>query len=228
MGSRPESDEALVRRMLPAATPNRFERQQAWAEWHTRVGEAALRKYIGLHNTTAEADEDILQDALLTAYLEVERGRYEQREGVPFTAYVKGIARNKLREARHRPHWLSLDAVTDGEAEPPAPSAGRQVEADCERRERQAILHRGLAALQGERRQVLERCLRGDSTDEIAAELAVSEAVVRQHKCRGLRQMRLNLGLEGEGMWAGTRTSAAGEQRSPVPACPDGLTRSWR
>ena len=38
----------------------------------------------------------------MTAYAEVERGRYQPRDGIPFAAYVKGIAHNKIREARRR------------------------------------------------------------------------------------------------------------------------------
>ncbi|MFZ6030039.1 MAG: sigma-70 family RNA polymerase sigma factor [Chloroflexota bacterium] len=212
MGSRPQSDEALVRRLHPTTSPDRTERAHAWAEWQRSVGETALRKFISLHNNSGEPDDDILQDALLTAYVEVERGRYQPRDGVPFTAYVKGIARNKLREARRRRCWPSLDELPDYSASP----IQRQTESDFERNERRAALRQGLAELQGERRLVLEHYLSGDTTGEIAADLAVSEDVVRQHKCRGLRQIRLHLGLEGEGMWAA----------KPVPGCPDSLTRS--
>lgn len=227
MGSRPKSDETLVRRLHPTTSPDRFERARAWAEWQLTIGESALRKFIGLHNTSNEPDEDILQDVLLTAYIEVERGRYQPRDGVPFTAYVKGIARNKLREARRRRWWPSLDEFLDGEcAALFGTTVCRQTEVDCERNERRAALRYGLSTLQGERRLVLERYLSGGTTGEIAAELSVSEAVVRQHKCRGLRHIRLELGLEGEAMWAGISEFRSAEQSSAVPACPDDLTRS--
>src|SRR5512144_2017194 len=98
----PESDGALVRRLLPSSNPDPEDRATAWAEWHRRLGGQAVLSYIRAANNTAEPDEDILQDALMTAYVEVERGRYQQRAGIPFTAYVKGIARNKIREARRR------------------------------------------------------------------------------------------------------------------------------
>src|SRR5512136_1949742 len=115
MDARAKSNEALERKLLPSNSPNRAERARAWAEWQMSVGQVSLLKFIRVHNTTGEPDEDILQEAMLTAYLEVERGRYPPREGVPFTAYVKGIARNKLREARRRGRvWLPLE---DGETE---------------------------------------------------------------------------------------------------------------
>jgi RNA polymerase sigma factor (sigma-70 family) len=199
------------------------------------VGQISLLKFIRVHNTTSEPDEDILQEAMLTAYLEVERGRYQPREGVPFTAYVKGIARNKLREARRRGRvWLSLE---DGEAELPADRRfERPLEVTIERREQDLTLRRGLAMLPGDKRQVLERYLYGESTGEIAASMAITEDLVRQHKCRGLRQLRQRCdpahtiradfpGLQGEGMWAGPRESSSIEPFSQVPACPDDLTR---
>jgi RNA polymerase sigma factor (sigma-70 family) len=234
MDARPKSNEALERKLLPSISPNRADRARAWTEWQMSVGQVALLKFIRIHNTTNEPDEDILQEAMLTAYLEVERGRYEPREGVPFTAYVKGIARNKLREARRRGRvWLTLE---DGDAEVQAGVRfERPLENSVERREQNLTLRRGLMKLPGDKRQVLERYLLGESTDEIAASMAITEDLVRQHKCRGLRQLRQQCdpaltaragfpGLQGEGMWAGQRERSSSELLSPVPSCPDDLT----
>lgn len=235
MDARPKSNEALERKLLPSNSPNRADRLRAWSEWHTSVGQMSLLKFIRVHNTTGEPDEDILQEAMFTAYLEVERGRYQPREGVPFTAYVKGIARNKLREARRRGRaWLSLD---DGDAELPVSGRfERPLEVTVEWREQGLSLRRGLELLPGNKRQVLERYLHGESTSEIAASMAITEDLVRQHKCRGLRQLRQRCalalitragfpGLQGEGMWAGQSEGGSYEQLSPVPGCPDDLTR---
>jgi RNA polymerase sigma factor (sigma-70 family) len=151
-------------------------------------------KFIRTSNTTNEPDEDILQDAMLTAYLEVENGRYEQRSGIPFTAYVKGIARNKIREARRKErYWVELDEAANVAGEGPA----RQLEASIEHREQYEAFHQGLARLPVQRRQVLERFIHGRSTGEIAAELRISEELVRQHKSRGLRSLRQMNGQAG-------------------------------
>jgi RNA polymerase sigma factor (sigma-70 family) len=146
-------------------------------------------KYIRTANNTAEQDEDILQDAMLTAYLEVERGRYEHRVGIPFTAYVKGIARNKIREARRRSRrWVPLDdAVAMPVSEEGAP---RALENTLDAREERQALRRGLDQLPAQRRQVLQHYLAGDTPNEIARQLAISEALVRQHKHRGLRRLQ--------------------------------------
>jgi RNA polymerase sigma factor (sigma-70 family) len=187
MWSRPEYDEALMRRLLPSTNPDRSDRAYAWAEWQRSIGEDALLKFIRLKNNTNEPDEDILQDAMLTAYLEVERGRYERRAEVPFTAYVKGIARNKIREARRRDrHWASLEEIPDQPVRPDL----HQLEAVVEHQEQHERLQDGLLYLPLQRRQVLEGILRGQTTTEIANKLAISEALVRQHKCRGLRTLR--------------------------------------
>ena len=185
MWSRPEIDEALIRQLLPSSNPDRRTRALAWAEWQATIGETALRRFIRANNYSVEPDEDILQEALLTAYQEVERGGYQHRAGVPFTAYVKGIARNKIREAARRQRDLvSLEDVL-------LPVGGRrQLEVQMEIHEEQRTLHTGLANLPSPRRRVLEGVLNGESTAEIAATLAMSEELVRQHKSRALRSLR--------------------------------------
>ena len=183
----PESDEALVRRLLPSANPDPADRAYAWAEWQARLGGPAVLKFVRSSNTTAEPDEDIVQDAMLTAYVEVERGRYEQRAGVPFTAYVKGIARNKIREARRRDRrWAALDDAADLPADP----VPRALEGAVERREARQALRRGLEKLSPQRRQVLQRYLAGESLAEIAQRLDITEALVRQHKHRALERLQ--------------------------------------
>jgi RNA polymerase sigma-70 factor, ECF subfamily len=182
-----DSDEALVKRLLPSVNPDPEDRAHAWAEWHGERGGPAVLKFIRTTNNTAELDEDILQDALYTAYVEVERGRYEQRAGVPFTAYVKGIARNKIREARRRSRrWAPLEDALHLAADP----APRAIERTLEQREAQHALRSGLEQLPASRRQVLQRYLAGDSLGEIASQMAITEALVRQHKHRGLRRLQ--------------------------------------
>jgi RNA polymerase sigma factor (sigma-70 family) len=182
----PESDEALVNRLLPSHNHNPDDRARAWAEWHLRLGCRAVLSYIRAANNTAESHEDILQDAMMTAYVEVERGRYEHRAGIPFTAYVKGIARNKIREARRR--HRNLEPLE--EANHPRAEAARELETVYDRREERRALRRGLAQLPDRRRQVLEAILSGESLSEIAVRLDMSEESVRQHKHRGLRRLQ--------------------------------------
>jgi RNA polymerase sigma-70 factor, ECF subfamily len=193
MVSRPVSDEALIRRMIPGCNPDRQDRLRAWAEWQDSSGEMVLQRFVRARNSTREADEDIVQDALLTAYLGVESGRYQPQEGIPFAAYVVGIARNKIREAR-RKGWRQVDLDEEREEyQPHAVTLQRQPEHDLERREERDLLQNGLSRLPAARRSVLEFYLSGASTGEIAERLVMSEALVRQHKCRGLRALQRDL-----------------------------------
>jgi RNA polymerase sigma factor (sigma-70 family) len=156
------------------------------------MGEASVLAFVRAKNNTLEPDMDILQEAMATAYVEVERGRYQPRVGVPLTAYVKGIAHNKIREARRRSwRFVPLDDAPEYiVSQPPyGPSIGRPEEI-VERREQHACLRIGLSRLTPCRRRVLEGYLQGRSTAEIARVLGMSEASVRQHKSRGLRSLR--------------------------------------
>ena len=186
MYSRSQSDEALIERMLPSNNADPEDRALAWAEWHA-AAESMLCSFMRVHNNTGEPDDDLLQDALLTAYLGIERGRYQPREGVPFSAYVKGIARNKIREARRRSrYWVNLEEVPyrpDGELP-------RQPEECLEYREQNSLVRDTLEELPRARKQVLSRFLNGESTEEIARQMHLSEALVRQHKCRGIKALK--------------------------------------
>jgi RNA polymerase sigma factor (sigma-70 family) len=182
----PESDEVLVKRLLPRYNGNPASRAAAWHKWYNEFGEAAVMAFIKSQNDTAEADMDIFQEAMTTAFVEVERGRYRPQLNVPFAAYVKGIARNKIREARRRTHrFVLLDDTAQNEIE-----SDEQLEAVVESKEQHDTLHAHLARLTHNRRQVLEHYLRGKTTAEIAQTLGITEALVRQHKSRGVRRLR--------------------------------------
>lgn len=194
MFTRPVSDEALIDRLLPQRNADEQDRDRAWAEWQDSVGEPVLIRYVRAHNSTSEADDDIIQDALLTAYLGVAHGHYQPREGIPFAAYVVGIARNKIREARRRErHRAELNEEQEELGFRHDEVMQRQPERMIERREEHDLLRSGLSRLPAARRQVLEYYLLGASTGEIADRLAISEELVRQHKCRGLRSLQRDL-----------------------------------
>ena len=190
MKVRPESNEILVKRLLPRTNGDPQDRATAWGEWYVREGQPCVLAFIRAKNDTAEPDMDILHEAMMTAYAQVERGQYKARAGVPFAAYVKGIAQNKIREARRRAQrFISLQDLP----EYLAASDQLQVEFVVERHEQQSFLRTGLSGLSQRRRRVLEGYLKGHSTTEIAQALGMSEASVRQHKCRGLRSLRRSL-----------------------------------
>jgi RNA polymerase sigma factor (sigma-70 family) len=189
MWSRGEGDNAFIKRLLPSTNRSRQDRAQAWNEWQYTPSGTTVRKFIRAKNYSPDPDEDIFQETLTTAYQEVERGRYEPRDGVPFAAYVKGIARNKIREAHRRSkryQSVNLDDVEFALADSPR----HQPENAYEYARKRDHLYDGMAQLPIGRRQVLERILRGQQTSEIAQAMEISEDLVRQHKSRGLRFLR--------------------------------------
>jgi RNA polymerase sigma factor (sigma-70 family) len=185
VNARPESNKVLIKRLLPSTNCDPQDRAIAWEEWYANGGRSSVMAFVRAQNDTREPDADILQEAVITAYAEVERGKYEPRDGIPFAAYVKGIARNKIREARRRGRRIvPLDDASEFEDDRP------QLETVIERQEQQSSLRTGLSKLTPDRRQVLECYLKGHSTAEIARALGMSEESVRQHKSRGLRSLR--------------------------------------
>ena len=144
MQSHSDGKHTLIRRILPGSNPSPAGRAQAWEEWQLGPGGEDLRRFIRSRNYTAEPDDDIFQDAVAAAFQEVERGHYRPRPGVPFTAYVKGIARNKIREARRRHRkwtWVPLEDVEYALAAAPE----HQPEVAFEQSWRRAHLYEGMA-----------------------------------------------------------------------------------
>jgi len=185
--TRHKSNEVLVERLLPALNCNPQDRAMAWEEWYASAGVSAVLAFVRVTNDTATPDDDIVHDAIATAYEQVEGGRYEPRLDIPFTAYIKGIARNKIREARRRSwRYVALDDAPPALFESDRPG----LESLIERQEQIAALCDGLTRLSPLQRQVLTDYFQGRSTDEIARASGMSEEAVRQHKSRALRQMQ--------------------------------------
>lgn len=190
-----ERSHRILMRLLPRYNEDRSDRALAWSEWQESCGGHVLMRFVRSRNNTRETDEDIIQDTLLTAYLGVESERYQPRDGVPFAAYVIGIARNKIREARRRErHLTDLDEREEEIGLPGKTAMQRQPERVIERREQRELISDGISRLSEARRQVIESYLAGASTGEIAGRMAISEELVRQHKCRGLRTLQGFLG----------------------------------
>lgn len=194
-GQRSSGKRLDVTRLLPDENPDLADRAVAWEDCWDHISTSVM-KYIGYANRTSAEDSEIFADAMVTAYVEVECGRYEHRVDVPFTAYVKGIARNMIREAYRRDRRVvqlmdtldSHDPVDETEQQP-------DFEKAVERTEEHQTLYRRLAELPQRRRQVLLMSSQGYDTPHIAAALGIREDLVRQEKCRGLQQLRSKYGI---------------------------------
>jgi RNA polymerase sigma factor (sigma-70 family) len=180
-----------VMRLLPACNPNEADRAQGWQTLWEPVTRAVLR-YIQLKNYTSTDDQDILADTMAITYAEVERGHYTPRAGVPFTAYVRGIARNIILEAYRRERRVTaLDEEDDTHSLPD--TAAVEMEIYIERHEQRDAVRRHLQSLPARRRQVLLMCSEGHDTARIAHELGIREDLVRQEKSRGIRELKRKL-----------------------------------
>ncbi|MGC9396013.1 MAG: RNA polymerase sigma factor [Anaerolineae bacterium] len=187
METRQKSNEVLVERLLPAVNDNPKDRAVAWEEWYASVGVPSVMAFVRVTNDTVTPDDDIVHDAIATAYEQVEGGRYEPRLDIPFTAYVKGIARNKIREARRRSwRYVALDDARLALFESDRPS----LESLIEHQERIAKLCDDITRLSPLQQRVLTGYFHGRSTGEIAQASGMSEEAVRQHKSRALRRIQ--------------------------------------
>ncbi|HEV2719285.1 MAG TPA: sigma-70 family RNA polymerase sigma factor [Thermoanaerobaculia bacterium] len=122
----------------------------------------------------AEA-EDVVSDVFYKALKGI--GGYEERDGVPFVAWLYRIAANVLHDrARHEGRTLSAPTV-------PAAS-----DADVERR---ALLFRLVDTLPPAQRDVLvKRFAEERSIAEVARQLGRSEGAVKQLQLRAIEALR--------------------------------------
>jgi RNA polymerase sigma factor (sigma-70 family) len=179
----------LVQRMLPSNTTNAADRALAWNEWITIGGCEPLYRFIRWKNGTATEDDEILQETLITAYIKVERGHYEDRN-LPFTAWLKKIAWYKIMEASRREGGqFLLDDLQ--EYVPDEKNEHERVELWKER----DALRSALAKLPPRRSHIIQLYEHGYATAEIAELLCITEELVRKEKSLGLRQLRHDIVL---------------------------------
>lgn len=199
MHSRLTSDEVLVKRLLPRVNSDLQDRDCGWEVWWNSKFGAQVMRYIRHHTRTEQEAMDVYLDTRLKAYLSIEAGEYEYWPGKPLTAYVVTIAKNVIRTQRRK---ISREVEFDEEMvesqltrhydEP-----WREPEVEVERREEQEVLQSSVNRLPAKTRLVLIGLMRGLNTSDIASELGMTEAAVRQHKHRGLESLRAT-GLFGE------------------------------
>lgn len=185
------SSDHFIQRILPATNPDAHDRARAWNEWLLTDGHRPVMKFIRWANGTTTDDDEILQEALITAYLKVERGQYRD-QNVPFTAFVKKIAWYKIMEAsRDHAAQVPLDDVSEG-----LPIELHEHERVEFWKEHEA-LDNALRGLPLRRSRILMLYEHGYNTAEIAEDLGIREDLVRKEKSLGLRQLRETLALAG-------------------------------
>jgi RNA polymerase sigma-70 factor, ECF subfamily len=124
--------------------------------------------------------EDITQTVFLKLISVI--GKYEEREDVPFGAWIRKVARNAALDHIRSCQPLPVD----------------DLELSCDggqaNRERRRALHRALASLPPEQREVVVlRHLRGLSPPEIAEILGKSESSINGLNHRGRNKLQSSL-----------------------------------
>jgi len=170
-------------------------------KWHAGL-------YHFVHRTLGNAEEaqDVCQEALLKAYLNIRR----LRDPGKFRAWLHHIALNLCRDwhraARARPTGPSIDDVRPADLVPAA-GAATGTERRAERNDLLAMVHEALENLSLEQRTaILLREYQGFTSQEIAEITGVPAATVRTRIFYGLKSVRRMLdergihpGLLGEG-----------------------------
>jgi RNA polymerase sigma-70 factor, ECF subfamily len=178
----PESDEVLVKRLIPGQSGNLADRDQAWADLDANCREA-LRRFIRQWMPSEAEAEEIYQDTLITAFCNLQQGRYVY-EGKPIVAYLKAIARYKiLAERRRMNRWVELDddLFSDDRQRPESMVESRQ--------EWDAVLE-AIDGLPDKQRRVILGLAAGKDHSELADEFDMTEEAIRQNKSRGLRAVQ--------------------------------------
>ncbi len=175
---------ADVRRFMPSSNPDASDRVRAWNDWLSMGGSDPVLKFIRWSNGTNADDDEILQETLLTAYIKVEAGMFQDRN-VPFTAFLKKIAWYKIMEASRRDAGsVPLDDVSEI-----IPEENDSHERTDFWKEHEA-LQQALVKLPARRSKIVLLYENGYSTAEIATHLGIREELVRKEKSLGLRQLR--------------------------------------
>lgn len=143
-------------------------------------------KQTGDRELSADLVSEVFAAALIAS------PRYRQSRGSSLTAWLLGIARNKLRES-----WRRRRVENDARRRIGI-TALELSDADLERVDELASLDSHVLALldalpADQREAVTRRVLDERSYEEIAAELRCSESVIRQRVSRGLRTLRSEL-----------------------------------
>ncbi|HWE36423.1 MAG TPA: sigma-70 family RNA polymerase sigma factor [Isosphaeraceae bacterium] len=149
---------------------------------------------------------DIVQESLIDAHKELPE--YLRRRPLPFLAWLRQIARERLAKSR-RFHLLAQRRCVAREGPLPAADASATGLVDrladsltspsgrLERDERRARVRAALERLGPRDREVLVlRSLRQASASEVAATLGITERAAKARHCRALERLRVL--LEGD------------------------------
>lgn len=167
--------------------------QEGWAQLHKLY-------YQGLWNAVNQIlqdeklSEDVVQEAFLKAFRQIQRFRGESR----FSTWIYRIAINQaydtLRKRNRRGKWLGLFPIQESDDEDPKEMVVTETSATAaERSDQREMLLRAMESLPADHRAVVElRLVQGFSTEETARILKVKKGTVLSrlfYSCQKLKKL---------------------------------------
>ena len=141
-----------------------------------------------------EDAEDIVQQALLNAFVNLSKFRGESQMATWLRAIVQNAAREYVRKQRGKAFvQLEYSTFPDGDCdENEIPDEGMSPEEHCERREREQMVATAFGGMSTPNRQVLELCVFEELPYiEVATALNLSVATVKSRMFRSRRDLRM-------------------------------------
>jgi RNA polymerase sigma-70 factor (ECF subfamily) len=169
------------------------------AAWRELVERHTRRVFSMAYRFAGRVDEaeDLTQDVFMRVYQSL--GRYDPAQG-PFAGWLTTVARNQAIDHYRRRREARWRAVEPGEGLEALPSAEPGPEGQLARRERAALVRRGVRSLPQDLREAVVLCdLRGLSYEEVSEALGIPIGTVKSRINRGrLELARRLLGRHGE------------------------------
>lgn len=132
-----------------------------------------------------EEARDALQEAVARTLEAIRKGSVPP--GVRLPAFAYGVLRHVIADILQRRQRVAPTAVDPELTQAPQPSPLEQLVTA----EEEAALHRALAQLRTEERELLVRCfVRGERVADVARTLGVPAARVRKRKSRAIERLR--------------------------------------
>ena len=186
------SDESLIEQTLAGD-------DRAFDELMRRYTPVVLA-WLSANNGNAGENEDLVQEALLSAYLRLAKLRHRDR----FGPWLVAITRHKLADARRdRSRQPRITNVENGLYGDAVEALSRKDDASRGPRERasatetESIVHDAIGHMGDMYREILHMRLFGEETPQaIAHRLGLKESTVRMRLLRGLKKLRKSTNLK--------------------------------
>ena len=144
-----------------------------------------------------EDAEDLVQDAMLRAFVNIRRFRKESRIGTWLVAIVNNAALSLKRRAKLA-FWLSIDDREKGLEGWDFPDTTRNPEQEVIRQERLQILSEGISRQRERHQLVLQACVFDEQpTREAARLLGLTAGSTKSHLYRARRVLAASLNKRG-------------------------------